>query len=183
MDWVPWFPLSFSFFFESVFTRVTVISHSKLRSFKALTFEILFRFISFDLIFQGTFSSLLVFHSSIYCIFVKMSDNHIIIDSDSKSNIFSSSKREMESESHSFSSFSGDFKLEIASLFDVLEPEWVFGDSISDRAPSRDPSKTLFSKKADGGEISVEKPLLPPVLPEVEIEVARRRLRLTIHVN
>lgn len=51
----------------------------------------------------------------------------------------------------------------------------MYGDSLSEGVPSRDPSKALFSEKADGGESSVEKSLPPPILTEVEIEASHER--------
>lgn len=61
---------------------------------------------------------------------MKMSDYHIIIESDSDNNT-SSSKRGIEFESHSLSSANGDFKQEIDSLVDNLEMKGVCGDSLS----------------------------------------------------
>lgn len=76
----------------------------------------------------------------------------------------------MEYESHSLSSDSVDFKLEIVSLVDDSEIEGVSGDYLSNWAPSKDPSEALFSEKAGADESFVEKPPPPSILNEAEIK-------------
>lgn len=103
-----------------------------------------------------------------------MNDNPIIIESDSKGNA-SYSRRGMKCESQSFSYVSGDFKPEIIPLIDDSKTEGIYGESLSDRAPCKDSSETLFLEKLDRGGTLVEKPMSPPVLSKEEIEVAHHR--------
>lgn len=112
------------------------------------------------------------FHLSIYCIFVTMNDNPIIIESDLEGSVSSSLRKGIKSELHSFSSIDGGFKLEIIHLVDDSKMEGTSGESLSEGAPYMDSLETLFSAKLGRGESLVEKPMPPHVLTEEEIEAS-----------
>lgn len=119
--------MSLFLFSKRVFPGVVVVTHLKPQSFN---FQHSFCFTTFDFTFQGPFCSLWLYIQAFDVSLFKMSNNHIIIESDSKSSIPSSLKGGMKFESHSLSSSSGDFKLEIVLLVADSKVEGVSGDSL-----------------------------------------------------
>lgn len=103
-----------------------------------------------------------------------MSDNIINIESDSEGNISPSSKRGMESESHSLSFINGNFGSEIISLIGNSEVEGVFRDSFSKISSSSDSLKALFFREGRQSEDPIEKLMSPSILTKAEIEPSRQ---------
>lgn len=102
-----------------------------------------------------------------------MNANLIIIESDSEGSVSSSSKREMEFESHLFPYAHRDFESEIDSLIRDPKIGGVSGDSFSQETLSCGTLEALISGKSYDGEVLVEEPMLSPVLTKAQIEVAQ----------
>lgn len=111
-------------------------------------------------------SLLLNLYSCFYRIFIKMSGNPFILESDSKGNVSSSLREEMKFGLHSFPSISGGSESGIIILSGGSEIEYLFRESLSDETPSMNTTESSFPMESSGGGNLSERPISPFVMTE-----------------